>query len=116
MAPLLVCELGKRITLLSWKGWIGWITLATILVKNLPEDLLKQLKRLKVDLGCRTWAELLAKLVESDRTIALGGEELKGMRTGARGFLKLRRVVSRKWAGHPSVLEETRSSRHHKTA
>jgi hypothetical protein len=111
-----VDKLAKKTILLSWKGWIGWITLATILVKNLPEDLLKQLKRLKVDLGCRTWAELLAKLVESERTIALGDEELKEMRTGARGFLKLRQVVSRKWAGHPSVLEETRSSRHHKTA
>jgi hypothetical protein len=102
--------------LLFWKGWISWMTLATILVKNLPEDLLKQLKRLKVDLGCRTWAELLAKLVESERTIALGDEELRGMRTGARGFLRLRQVVSRRWAGHPSVLEETRSSRHHRTA
>lgn len=89
--------------------------MATILVKNLPEDLLKQLKRLKVDLGCRTWAELLARLVESERTIALGDQELKQMRTGVRGFLRLRRVVSGRWAGHPSVLEETRRSRHHKT-
>ena len=89
--------------------------MTTILVKNLPEDLLKQLKRLKVDLGCRTWAELLSKLVESERTTVLGDEELKEIRTGIRGFLKLRRVVSREWAGHPSVLEETRSSRHHKT-
>jgi len=90
--------------------------LATILVKNLPEDLLKQLKRLKVDLGCRTWAELLGRLVESQKRIALGGEERKQMRTGIRGFLKLRRAVSTKWAGHPSVLEETRTSRHHRTA
>ena len=89
--------------------------MTTILVKNLPEDLLKQLKRLKVDLGCRTWAELLGKLVESERTTVLGDEELKEIRTGIRGFLKLRRVVSREWVGHPSVLEETRSSRHHKT-
>jgi hypothetical protein len=89
--------------------------LATILVKNVPEDLLKRLKRLKVDLGCRTWAELLGKLVESERITVLGDKELKEMRTGVRGFLKLRRAVSRKWAGHPSVLEETRSSRHHRT-
>jgi putative PIN family toxin of toxin-antitoxin system len=40
----------------------------------------------------------------------------KEMRAGAQGFLKLRKVVSRRWAGHPSVLEETRRSRHHKTA
>jgi hypothetical protein len=101
--------------LISWMGRIIWNTLATILVKNLPEDLLKQLKRLKVDLGCKTWAELLARLVESERTITLDDQELKQMRTGVRGFLKLRRVVSRRWAGHPSVLEETRRSRHHKT-
>jgi hypothetical protein len=33
--------------------------MATILVKNLPEELLKELKRLKVELGCKTWAELI---------------------------------------------------------
>jgi len=43
--------------------------LATILIKNLPEDFLKELKRLKVELGCRMWAELLAKLVESGKAI-----------------------------------------------
>jgi hypothetical protein len=37
--------------------------LATILVKNLPENLLKELKRLKVELGCDTWADLLSELV-----------------------------------------------------
>jgi len=36
-------------------------------VKNLREDLLKELKRLKAELGCKTWAELLAKLVESEK-------------------------------------------------
>jgi hypothetical protein len=105
----------RRVILIFWMRRIIWITLATILVKNLPEDLLKQLKRLKVDLGCRTWAELLARLVESERRIALGDRELKQMRTGVQGFLKLRKVVSGRWAGHPSVLEETRRARDHKT-
>jgi Fe-S cluster biosynthesis and repair protein YggX len=88
------------------------VNLATILIKNLPDELLKELKRLKVELGCRTWAELLAKLVES-RTILLNEDRLEEMRIGVRGFLKLRDVVSSKWVGHPTVLEETRRSRGH---
>jgi hypothetical protein len=89
--------------------------LATILVKNLPEDLLKELKRLKVELGCATWAELLAKLVESERAISLTEEEMNEMKSGVQNFLKLRRVISTKWTGQPTVLEETRRSRAHET-
>jgi hypothetical protein len=92
------------------------MTLATILVKNLPDSLLRELKRLKVELGCSTWAELLAKLVESERTISFGEEKLNEMRAGVQDFLKLRSVVSDRWAGHPDVLEETRRSRAHHTA
>jgi len=87
--------------------------LATILVKNLPEDLLKELKRLKVELGCRTWAELLSELVASKEEILFSEEKLKNMRAGVQGFLKLRSVVPSKWTGHPTVLEETRRSRDH---
>lgn len=87
--------------------------LATILVKNLPQDLLKELKRLKVELGCRTWAELLAKLVESEKSISLSEEKFNEMKNGVQGFLKLRSIVSSKWTGHPAVLEETRRSRNH---
>lgn len=87
--------------------------MATILVKNLPEDLLKKLKRLRVELGCRTWAELLAKLVESERIASLGEERLEEMRSGVQAFLKLRSSVSKKWLGSPMVLEETRRSRKH---
>jgi hypothetical protein len=90
--------------------------LATILIKNLPEDLLKELKRLKVELGCRTWAELLAKLVESEKAISLTEKELKDMRTGIQSFLALKSVVSSKWAGPPSVLEEVRRSRRHEAS
>jgi hypothetical protein len=85
--------------------------MATILIKNLPEDLLKELKRLKVELGCRTWAELLAKLVESEATVSLSEEELDDIRTGVQGLLKLKSVVSSRWSGRPTVLEETRRSR-----
>ena len=93
-----------------------WMTLATILVKNLPEGLLKELRRLKAELGCKTWAELLAKLVDSERAISLGEEKLNEIRAGVQGFLKLRSVVSNGWIGHPDVLEETRRSRVHHTA
>jgi hypothetical protein len=89
--------------------------LATILVKNLPDGLLRELKRLKAELGCRTWAELLANLVESERTISFGEEKLSEIRTGVQEFLKLRSVVSDRWTGHPDVLEETRRSRAHHT-
>jgi len=90
--------------------------LATILVKNVPEGLLKELKRLKADLSCRTWAELLAKLVESERTISLGEEKLEEIRSGVEGFLKLRSFVSNRWTGRPTVLEESRRSRANETA
>jgi hypothetical protein len=87
--------------------------LATILVKNLPEDVLKELKRLKVELGCKTWAELLAKLAEPQKVTSLNEKELEDMRTGVQGFLKLRNVVSTGWTGRPSVLEESRRTRRH---
>ena len=82
-------------------------------VRNLPDGLLRELKRLKAELGCRTWAELLAKLVESERTISFGEKKLSEIRTGVQEFLKLRSVVSNRWTGHPDVLEETRRPRGH---
>ena len=87
--------------------------LATILVKNLREDVLKDLKRLKVELGCKTWAELLAKLAESEKTTSLNEKELEDMRMGVQGFLKLRNVVSAEWTATPTVLEESRRTRRH---
>ncbi len=87
--------------------------MATILVKNLPEDVLKELKRLKVELGCRTWAELLSELVTLKGAILLSNEKLEEMRAGVQGFLKLRSVVPSRWTGHPTVLEEVRRSRDH---
>ncbi|MGQ9468636.1 MAG: hypothetical protein ACUVTD_02230 [Nitrososphaerales archaeon] len=67
--------------------------MATILIKGLPEDLLKELKKLKVELGCKTWAELLAKLVALQEPIFLSEEELERMRAGVQGFLKLRDAI-----------------------
>jgi hypothetical protein len=104
--------LSDKLYILDYPSNLG-DPMATILVKNLPEDLLKELKRLKVELGCSTWAELLAKLVELEGAIPLNEEKLKEIRTGVQGFLKLRSVVSCRWTGHPTVLEETRRSRAH---
>ena len=89
------------------------ICLATILVKNLPEDLLKELRRLKVELGCRTWAELLSKLVSSKEAVLLNEEKMEEIKSGVKDFLKLRKDVSKRWAGHPTVLEDTRRFRDH---
>ncbi|MGB9854199.1 MAG: hypothetical protein ACPLRY_05265 [Candidatus Bathyarchaeales archaeon] len=90
--------------------------MATILIKNVSEDLLKELKRLKVELGCKTWAELLEKLVTSEKTIILTKNKLSEMRSGVHGFLQLKNVVSSKWAGQPTVLEESRRLRSHEPA
>jgi predicted CopG family antitoxin len=89
--------------------------MATILIKNLPDDVLKELKRLKVELGCRTWAELLAKLVQSEATVSLSEEELRDIEAGIQGLLRLRSTVSSRWSGRPTVLEEARRSRRHET-
>jgi len=82
-------------------------------VKNLPEDLLKNLKRLKVELGCKTWAELLTKLVESEKQLTLSEEKMDDMKPGIQGYKKLKSLVSTRWTGHPTVLEETGRTRKH---
>ena len=86
--------------------------MGTILVKDVPEDLLRRLKRLKAELNCRTWADLLAKLVELKES-TLEEEELERMRSGVKSFLYLREAVSNKWSGSPSVLDEIRRGRRH---
>ncbi len=90
--------------------------MTTILVKNVSEGLEKELRKLKASLGCRTWAELLGKLVESEATRSVNVESLSEMKMGVREFLQLRTTVSNKWKGRPTVLEETRKSRKHDAA
>jgi hypothetical protein len=87
----------------------------TLLVKNIPDRLLKELKRLKVELGCRTWAELLEELVRSERgrIPPISPEEAERIREGVKRLLKLREEVSRVWAGPPSVVEEFMRARRH---
>jgi len=94
----------------------SWLSkLATILIKNLPEDVLKELKRLKVELGCETWADLLSELVAAKEPVILSKEEKSRMQKGVKGFLSLRTEVTRKWKGPPTVLEEIRRSRRHES-
>jgi len=87
----------------------------TLLVKNLSEELYKELRRLKVELGSRTWAELLESLLRLGprESIALSEEKVEDIRKGVSGFLELRRAVSERWTGPPSVQEEFRKSRGH---
>ena len=54
----------------------------TILIKNVPEDTLKELKRLKVELGCKTWADLLSELTTSCETASVDAEQKRRMRKG----------------------------------
>lgn len=91
------------------------IVLATILVKNVPEDVLKELKRLKVELGCKTWADLLAQFASSCEVPLVTEEKRRRMKKGVEGLLSLRPEVTSKWKGPPTVLEEIRRSRRHET-
>ena len=90
------------------------IFMPTLLVKNVPETLLRELKRLKVELSCKTWAELLEKLVKirSKDIIVIEEEDLEKTRRAVEEFLKLKSVVTKKWS-EGTVLEEFRKARHH---
>jgi hypothetical protein len=90
--------------------------MTTILVKNVSAELEKELRKLKASLGCRTWADLLARLVESEGTRSVSDERLNEMRVGVREFLQLGTIVSSKWKGRPTVVEEIGKSRRHNAA
>jgi len=85
-----------------------------LLVKNVPEALMRELRKLKVELDCRTWAELLEKLVKlrSKEVVVIGEEDLGKMRRAVDEFLKLRDIVTEKWS-EGTVLEEVRRARRH---
>lgn len=84
----------------------------TLLVKNVPEDLMRELRRLKVELNCKTWVELLEKLVERQKIIIV--EDAERVEKAVEQFLALREIVTSKW-GDGSVLEEFRRARGHET-
>ncbi len=75
---------------------------------------MRELRKLKAELGCGTWAELLEKLVKlrSRDVIIIGEEDLERMRRAVDGFLELREIVSEKW-GKGTVLGEFRRARDH---
>ena len=87
----------------------------TLLIKNVSEELLSELRRLKKELECKTWSELLEKLVKYRQrgVFFISNKELREIEKGKDDFLKLREVVSKKWVGKPGVLEEFRKSRKH---
>lgn len=87
--------------------------MATILVKGVSEDTLKRLKKLKVELDCDTWAELLDKLAQPGLAVTLNKEEVSAIRQGVSEFITLANRVSKKWKGPPTIVEEMRVSRHH---
>jgi len=87
--------------------------MATILVKGVSEETLKRLKKLKVELDCDTWAELLDKLARSDRRVVFTKKEFSEMKQGVNEYISLAEKVSKKWRGPPTVLEEFRASRKH---
>jgi len=81
-----------------------------LLVKNIPDDLMRELKKLKVELGRRTWVKLLEKLVELQRVIVV--EETERTRGGCRGVPRPERGCNSE-VGEGSVLEEFRRARSH---
>ena len=88
-------------------GYPDKIEMPTLLIKNVPEELMRKLRRLKVELNCRTWAELLEKLVNFRSIVVERVSE-----DVIEEFLELRDVVTKRW-GKGEVLEEFRRARGH---
>ena len=86
----------------------------TLLVKGLSEDTLKQLKRLKVEFDCDTWAELLDRLAAPNHEVSFTKNEIVEMKQGVREFISLADRVSGRWRGQPGVLEESRKTKRHR--
>lgn len=87
--------------------------MATILIKNVPENVLKELKRLKVEYGCKTWADLLEKLTIERQSPVVTEQDRRRMKKGVEGLLSLRAQVTEKWKEPPGVVEEIRRTRRH---
>lgn len=86
----------------------------TLLIKNVSDELLKELKKLKAETGCRTWADLLSYLIKQQgKSVVIIDEEYrKRTKNTLEKFLELREVVGKRW-GEGSVVEEFRRARHH---
>ncbi len=85
----------------------------TMLVKGLSREQIRELERLKVELGCKTWAELLGALAETTGRARVQSQRFEEMTASAEGFLSLEREVSERWRSEDSVLKEFRGARRH---
>lgn len=87
----------------------------TLLIKNVTKELLKELKRLKLELGCKTSVELLGLLTKHGlkESFTIDEKEARTIKDGIKEFLELNKRTSKRWRGPPSVLEEFRKSRCH---
>lgn len=68
-----------------------------------------------MELGCKTWAELLSHFATSCEVPLVTDEERRRMKQGIEGLLSLREEVTSKWKEPPGVLEEIRRTRRHET-
>jgi len=87
----------------------------TLLIKNVSKELLKELKKIKAEAGCRTWAELLEYLVKikANKQIVIIDEKYREKaKKAVDEFLSMSDEVTRKWK-EGSVLEEFRKARSH---
>ncbi|MDT7891864.1 MAG: hypothetical protein RQ952_03890 [Thermoproteota archaeon] len=87
----------------------------TLLIKNVSDELLKKLKKIKAEAGCKTWAELLEYLVKirANKQIVIIDEKYREKaKRAVDEFLKMGEEVTRKWK-EGSVLEEFRKARNH---
>ena len=72
------------------------IAMPTLLVKNVPRSLMRELERLKVELGCRICAELLVR-IRAEEVIVFGKKDIEGMKEAIDDFLELREIVTSRW-------------------
>jgi len=79
--------------------------MATILIKNVPEEILKELKRLKVELCCKTWADLISVLAVTKGRDCLTEKERQRMKKGVEGLLSLSPEVTRMWESNLVFLK-----------
>jgi len=87
----------------------------TLLIKNISEELLKELKKIKAEAGCRTWAELLEYLVKikvNKQIVMIDEKYREKAKKAVIEFLKMSDEVTRKWM-EGSVLEEFGKARSH---
>jgi hypothetical protein len=87
----------------------------TLLIKNISEELLKELKKIKAEAGCSTWAELLEYLVKikvNKQIVMIDEKYREKAKKAVIEFLKMSDEVTRKWK-EGSVLEEFGKARSH---